>query len=553
MLGSLVKNETHGDDVEFVERVLKACNRVIADSSYGMDVCMEGLNTCCIAMSVNPGVLCPLNDGRDVGECVTRLLTGMDEGVCVEGYVRALGAHPVATLRTLGNLLTDSKITKERGKACLMACMDHAYRYVAEHEPGIGIPYQGMTSVMEQVFGRLQGHFLVECQNIVQEIMGLVPLEAGQGERIREVMARVGCLDTVSPSHDGMMMKDMEEGELFIQNAPDDARMMIEDIVPVRVSKTLKVYDLPETVSCDALRDACDAFTGIQAVTRDEADVYITCTSMPGVARCYEAIYTRGAEFWSSVGFDGVPQVDLCSVESSSCIFMQGVKDVEHEDAIARVLEQGGIESPSSLLSLHVGIPGVILCFERAEDADDAYRYLGGVDGKRERDEVSPDDHERKKARTMVQQEEEAWSGRVLRNKQLQCAVYARPLKDTTNGTKKDEDGHVGIDWPEDIEVNQRVDVQYVCGTLVSSVPKDAVNVFIVYPQRGEENEKGLVGFDAYLRGKGRAGVASLTPLDGMQKRTLYLIPISDHVCYTLGIDSKELPRVAILGMVVEQ
>ena len=94
-------------------------------------------------------------------------------------------------------------------------------------------------------------------------------------------------------------------------------------------------------------------------------------SSMPGVARCYDAIYTRGAEFWSSVGFDGGPQVDLCSVESSSCIFMQGVKDVEHEDAIARVLEQGGIESPSSLLSLHVGIPGVILCFERAEDAED--------------------------------------------------------------------------------------------------------------------------------------------------------------------------------------
>ena len=544
LIGSLVRVDGSRMDLG---RVLEVCLHV-AQYVYGMDVCMDALAVVGQVVSMDPERMYSRHDGRVVGLFVSRLLTDeeQDEGVVVGGCVCALWAHPVSTLGTLTEHVRTSKVTKERSKACLMACVGHAYGFVAEYEPDVGIPQHGITSVLEKAVKMLGGLPLVECQNIMQELILLIPTGIEEGERIREVMARLASQACVVEGQAPDTMKDMEEGELVLANAPHTS---VEGIVPVKVSKTLKIVGLPDYVTTDVVKATCDAFTGIQSVTREGPCVFVTCTSMPGAVRCYEAMYTRGTQFWAAAGYDGATQVDLCSVGSSLYLLMEGVKDVEQEDAIKRVLEEGGVVAPSSLIPIHVGVVGVILCFESIQDTDGAFACLGGVEelGKRERDAIDVlEDNQGKKPRLEEHKEKPVkdgalWSGRILRNTQVQCDVHAKLLK-----------GKTVIDWPNDIEVNQRVDVQYVCSTLMTSVSEQAVHLAVVYPAH-EGSEQGLLGFDAYLRGKKRAGVALLPPQRSMKKRTLYLIPVSDHVCISLRIDPREVPSPGIIGMVVDQ
>lgn len=547
LLGSLVRVDGSSMDLG---RVLEVCLHV-AQYVYGMDVCMDALGVVGQVMSVDPERMYSRNNGRVVGLFVSRLLTDeeQDEGVLVGGCVCALRAHPVATLGTLKEHVRALKITQERAKTILMACVRHAYGLVAEYEPDVEIPHHGMMSMLEKAVKMLGGLPLVECQNIMQELVLFIPTDVEEAERIREVMARLASQVCVVEGQAPGAKKDMEEGELVLANAPHTS---VEGIVPVKVSKTLKIAGLPDSVTTDVVKTTCDAFTGIQYVKREGSCVLVTCTSMPGAVRCYEAMYTRGTQFWAVAGYDGATQVDLCSVGSSLYLLMEGVTDVEQEDAIKRVLGEGGVVAPSSLIPIHVGVVGVILCFESIQDTDGAFACLGGVEepAKRERDAIDSidvlEDTQGKKPRLEEYKEkppedDALWSGRILRNTQVQCDVHARSFK-----------GKTVIDWPNDIEVNQRVDVQYVCSTLMTSVSEQDVHLAVVYPA-DEGNAQGLLGFDAYLRGKKRAGVALLPPQRSMKKRTLYLIPVSDHVCISLRIDPREVPSPGIIGMVVDQ
>lgn len=614
LLGSLVTDSMD------VSRVLRVCVRVVhawieskemQDDSWTVEASLEALDACSRVIAVDPEKLYHTEEGDTMRRAVEYFLDTMimsikhlengrdHETYVVRGFVTSLGAHPVAALDTLTSLVKSKRIGDSIAKACLMGCVDHAYRFVAEYEPDLAMPREGTTSVLENAVCAFGGLSMADCQRKIQELMVLVPISVEEGSRLHEVIARLtehvlmmkrakkkseeelgsmekslgatgkeSCVNEIA-------LKDFEEGELLVSAYNTDANKNrrvkdnIEGIIPIKVSKTLKVMGLSDSMPTRAVWDACDKFTGVKEVERDKKDrtcMYVTCTSMPGAVRCYEAMFTRGRQFWEDLDdqWNGVPQVDLapCSSQTASTstfIFMPGVEDVEQEEKIKGILKQANVALPTSLTPLNVGMKGVILSFETAKDAENAFASLGGIEerptsdidvdhakqSKRDREDVQAlEENERKKHRS---DEQIVWSGQILRNKQRQCFVHARLVEPAHNDLRDIDDAP--FDWPDNLEVNQRADIKYICNTLISSVPRNNVLPALICPAN-QESEKGLAGFDAYLRGKNRAGVVFL-PEVRMYKKTLYLVPISDDVCHKLDIDSRNISLPAIIGMIV--
>lgn len=502
-----------------------------------------------------------------------------------QGFIAALRACPGVALKILCDIVNRKDIDsveKKAGECVMTSVMDDSMLLVSEYEPDLVTHGAVVNSVLESIIDR-HGHetMLAECQRYMQALM--VNVSVNDTESVKRVMDRLtkkvfqrvklGVADDGVDLDKDLALDDMEEGELLdtvpVTAAPRGVENgSIQGIVPKKIVHGIEIHGLPESVDSSVIRDDCDKFTGVKDVVRQKEGSMVTvmCTSMPGTVRCYEAMCTRAEAFWSIGGLEETPQVELASytraVEAGAHvkhvhILLPGVEHAEQEDTIKETLREANIEIPSSLTPVNVGMKGLILSFDNDESVNMAFACLGGVEEERESlkrsrdaadtvDEANPKRERRGPSETMGQ-----WSGQIIRNKQLQCSVIATiadgSLSSHAYGAPEPQE------WPQSLEVNQRADVKYLCDTLFPSTDASHKQIALFQPLQ-EADEKGLNGFDQYLRQKQRAGVVFLPPIaPSTSQRTMYLIPVIDDVCYRLQIDRHKIPWPSMIGIVVHR
>jgi hypothetical protein len=87
--------------------------------------------------------------------------------------------------------------------------------------------------------------------------------------------------------------------------------------------------------------------------------------------------------------------------------------------------------------------------------------------------------------------------------------------------------------WPARLDVKNRTDTRYVCGTLFPGLAPGGRAVLRLRAAAAAAHEK-LAEFSRYLRDKGRAGIVALPPVEGGGPRTLYLVPPTPEACRAL-------------------
>jgi hypothetical protein len=91
--------------------------------------------------------------------------------------------------------------------------------------------------------------------------------------------------------------------------------------------------------------------------------------------------------------------------------------------------------------------------------------------------------------------------------------------------------------WPAVLNVQNRTDVEYVCGALFPTLPRGSAALRLLCPPPFDPGEPPrLAAFAGYLRAKRRAGVVALPPAPGAPPRCLYLIPPGEEACRQLGL-----------------
>jgi hypothetical protein len=589
LVGSLVEQAGFSDKasavVDCLTHVVDAYyQQGVMKDSLELSIVLEALNGIQKAISVSPVELYQEQDhiAAWVGDFVERVLTDQDgESEMVKSvFVAAMKAHPYVVLCRLNNVMKSSR----HGKVCFLAAMGHGY-IVSEYEKDISLPSLGLTSVLERAIDNFNGLMMADCQRLVQSIMVLVSLSSEEEKRVHEVVSRMtgkilskkhaaivstdemnqDIQDIVEKQEHGAI-PDFEEGELLdsvyksaSKNANRNVQDSIEGIVPRRICQSLVVEGIPESADLDEIRRMCDKFSGVKGVSRDaQSAVHVVCTSMPGAVRCFEAMYTRGIKFWScSEDLIETPVVSFADSESDvpGCfLLMAGVEHVEQEDKIKEVLKKASCNLPQSLIPINTNVQGVILCFEKDLDARKAYTSLGGVEetnSKRQREVADPEGRAAKKERWDVgdsrSKNDIQWTGEILRNKQSQCFVVARPLLNSRFSFDPEDQ----VSWPRALEVNQRADVKYLQQTLFVSKQVQVTSLTYMYPSRPED-ASGLQSFNQYLLGKGRAGVVFL-PSSSRGQQTLYLMPLTDNLCYDLGINKNQFVEPCTIGITVNK
>ena len=589
LVGSLVEqpgfSEKASTVVDCLTHVVNAYyQQGVAVDSLQLDIVLEALNGIQKAISVNPVELYKEQDHIAVwvGDFVERVLTDQNgESETVKNvFVAAMKAHPFAVLRGLNNVMK----TARHGKVCFLAAMDHGY-IISEYENDISLPSVGFKSILERSIDNVNGLMMADCQRLVQSIMVLVSLSSEEEKRVHEVVSRMTgkilskkqaaivsihqknqeVQGTVKEQEVGAI-QDFEEGELLdsvyksaSKNANRNVQDSVEGIVPKKICQALVVEGIPESADLDAIRNTCDKYCGVKGVSRDaQCAVHVVCTSMPGAVRCFEAMYTRGIKFWPfSEALVETPIVSFADSESDvPCCFllMAGVEHVEQEDKIKEVLRKASCTLPQTMIPINTSVQGVILCFEKDLDARKAYTSLGGVEEtnpKRQREDEDTEGRVAKKERWDVgdarSKNDIQWTGEILRNKQSQCFVVAKPVPNSRLSVGQVDQ----MNWPRALEVNQRADVKYLQQTLFASKQIKVETLTYLCPSRPED-ASGLQSFNQYLLGKGRAGVVFLPP-SSVGQQTLYLIPLTDNLCYDLGLDKNQFAEPCTIGITVNK
>ena len=547
------------------------------DDSVRFEDCVEALNG---IGRIDGGVL-----QEDVLSKFVAMLMRVEEAEeRRKGFAAALRACPRVSLKILCDMVNRKNIDDIEGKAgeCVMASVvDDSMLLVSEYEPDLVMHGTVTNSVLESSIDRYgDATMLADCQRYMQALM--VNISVNDTESVKGVMDRLtkrafqrvklGVADDEVDIDKEVVLDDMEEGELLDSVPVIAAPLGVENgsitgIVPKKIVHGIEIRGLPELVDLSVIRADCDKFTGVKDVVRQEEGSVVTvmCTSMPGTVRCYEAMCTRAEAFWSIGGLEKAPKVELAAYSEAVDagmnvkhvhILLPGVEHAEQEDTIKETLREAHIEMPSSLTPLNVGMKGLILSFDKDVSVNMAFACLGGVEEekeslKRSRDAADTTDeaHAKREKRdppeTLGQ-----WSGQIIRNKQLQCSVVASvadgSLSSNAYGATEP------LEWPQSLEVNQRADVKYLCDTLFPSTDARHKQMILFQPLQ-EADEKGLDSFDQYLRQKQRAGVVFLPPLSSASQRTMYLIPVTDDVCYRLQINRHRIPWPSMIGIVVHR
>lgn len=530
-----------------------------------------------------------------------------------EGFVKAVQLHPAVALESLLGLYADQDKSQRSGdgedrrKACLLACIDgrEVYGGVMRHAPDLlaigdkaGCFSRSSLTPLESSLAQYAYENIADCHRVLQQLSACVELDEGQkgmvGGAIELLTRRV--LERKGKEDDPMIIEEavenFEEGELLVSVCKSEAdvrrkaagpKQEVQALVPRCIGCGVVVRGLllepnggsgseVEAVGEEVVRRQCDAFAAVKRVTLEGGDdgegiesrgnFLVEMTSMPGAMRCYEAMCLRERRFWGEIGprLVGVPQVEMMGVDRGAAyrgLFFEGVESIEQEDRLKEILGEKGLPLPGSLVPVGAGVKGVVLCFQKEEDAKRVYE---GLDGKVEAEDTSDGRRKReagdapgeaegeeppsgaKRARTDRQAETQAPAHpqtiyKILRNRQYQGSFHLEIL---------DGAGRLDVDWPSTLDASQRVDIRYLYKSLTA--PSSRLRVGALWPI-DDEDKDGLRKLDGYLRQKGRAGVVVLG------RRTLYLIPPTTEACACLRV--KEFygrdPSSAMICAVVDE
>ena len=533
-----------------------------------------------------------------------------------EGFVKAVQLYPAVALESLLGLYADKSgsIADEGGedkrKACLLACVDgrEVYGAVMRHAPDLlamgdkaGCFSRSSLTPLESALAQYAFEDIADCHRMLQQLSACVELDEGQkgmvGGAIELLTRRV--LERKSKEDDPVIIEEavenFEEGELLmsvcksgtdVRRKAESAKQDAQSLIPRRIGCGIVVRGLlleandgsgseVEVVDEEVVRRQCDAFAAVKRVTREGGDgghargdvnnvgnYVVEITSMPGAMRCYEAMCTRERRFWGEIGprLVGVPRVEMMGVDRGAGyggIFLEGVESIEQEDRVKEILEEKGLPAPSNWVPVGAGFKGVVICFQKEEDAKQVYEGLGGIveandssDIRRKREAGdAPGDGERgeplsgaKRARTEGRavtpaSEHPQIIYKILRNRQYQGSFSVETL---------DGAGRLDADWPSTLDASQRVDIRYLYKSLSASSSR--LRVGALWPI-DDQDKDGLRKLDGYLRQKGRAGVVVLG------RRTLYLIPPTAEACACLRVNEfyGRDPTIAMICAVVDE